>query len=128
LLLSLTVTEKELLIKVEQKYLDMVPSNLRYNFCPTAGSSLGYTHTPEALAAIRGRTRKTHSEETKAAIGAAISKAVYVYDRDNVLVDSFHSHTAAAAFLGVSQQAVSKLVDTGRRNRRGYLYTSTPLT
>jgi group I intron endonuclease len=78
LLLSLTVTEKALLIKAEQKYLDMVPLNLRYNFCPTAGSSLGYKHTAEALAAIsdtlKGNTYRvgsTHSAETKTAISKA---------------------------------------------------------
>jgi hypothetical protein len=32
------VTGKSQLIAEEQKYIDMVPSNLRYNFCPTAGS------------------------------------------------------------------------------------------
>jgi hypothetical protein len=55
--------------------MDMVPSNLRYNFNPIAGSSLGYKHTPEAKAAIsEGRLGTTHSAETKAAIGAASSK------------------------------------------------------
>jgi len=53
---------------------------------------------------------------------------VYVYDQDNVLVNTFPSQTAAAAFLGVTQQAVSKLVDTGRRNRKGFLITSAPLS
>ena len=88
------VIEKELLIKVEQKYLDIVPSNLRYNFCPTAGSRLG----------------TNHSAETKAAIGAALSNAVYVYDSNNVLVDTFPYHTAAAAFLGYSIPHVGRLV------------------
>jgi len=51
-----------------------------------------------------------------------------VYDSNNILVASFPSQTAAAAFLGVSFQAVSKLVDTGRRNRKGFLITSAPLS
>jgi len=157
------VTEKELLIKVEQKYLDMVPSNLRYNFCPTAGSRLGTTHSPSTKAAIResmeGNTNRvgsthspetpegaaisnarkgmTHSDATKAVMSeahkgkvfsdehkAAISKAhgggiTYVYDINDELLGSFPSRRAAAKFLGVTHPAVSKLVDTGRRNIKG---------
>src|SRR5690349_17624005 len=43
------------LLKLEQHFLDILfslPTNLRYNFNPTAGSSLGYKHTEEALAKI----------------------------------------------------------------------------
>jgi len=170
------VIEKELLIKVEQKYLNMVPSNLRYNFSPTAGSCLGVVRSAETKAtmseaqkgeknpifgkspsaetkaaisnALKGTTRSaetkaaisealkgnthrlgtTQSVETKAAIGAALSKAVYIYDSNNVLVDTFPSHTAAAEYLGVTRPAVSKLVDTGRRNLKGFIYYSTPLS
>ena len=41
------------LLELEQHYLDILfslPKNLRYNFNPTAGSSLGYKHTEDALA------------------------------------------------------------------------------
>jgi len=68
----------EKLIKLEQKYLDLVSD--KYNICPTAGSSLGRKHTEESKAKIgiasRGRTfseetmakfrERTHSEETLA--------------------------------------------------------------
>jgi hypothetical protein len=83
------------------------------------------------------RVGSTHSAETKAAIGAANSEAlkgntnralsVYVYDQDNVLVDSFPSHTAAAAFLGCTKQRVSQLVQAGGRTRKGFRVTTTPL-
>jgi len=46
-----------LLLQLEQHYLDILfslPANLRYNFLPTAGSSLGYKHTEDALAKISG--------------------------------------------------------------------------
>jgi group I intron endonuclease len=45
----------KVLLQREQHYLDILfslPTNLRYNFLPTAGSSLGYKHTEEALAKI----------------------------------------------------------------------------
>jgi group I intron endonuclease len=146
------VADKMELITVEQKYIDRVPSNLRYNFNPTAGSRLGTTHTTETKAAIskalKGNTNRvgsthspeakaaisdslkghTHSAETKAAIGAAKSKAVYVYDSKDVLVGTYPSHTEAAKFLGVLQPAVSKLMDSGRRNRKGFLITSAPIS
>src|SRR4051812_8616092 len=41
------------LLELEQHYLDILfslPTYLRYNFLPTAGSSLGYKHTEDALA------------------------------------------------------------------------------
>jgi len=52
---------------------------------------------------------------------------VYVYDSENVLVASFPSHTAAAAFLGISQQHVGRLVRNGGRTKKGFRVTSTPL-
>jgi len=120
------VADNSVLVATEQKYIDMVPSNLRYNFCPTAGSSLGYKHTPEALAALsKARIGKGHSAETKAAISAALegnknalgntgtSKSVFVYDQENVLVKEFPSHTAAAKFLGISKVHVGRLVRNG---------------
>jgi hypothetical protein len=67
---------------------------------------------------------------------------VYVYNSNTVLIHTFSTQTAACAgaakqakrssaakFLGVSKQAVSHLVDTGEEiDRKGNLYTSTPLT
>jgi hypothetical protein len=129
------VTDKELLIKEEQKYMDMVPSNLRYNFCPTAGSCLGVVRSAETKAAISAaRLGATHSVETKAALRESIkgntnrALCVYVYDENNVLVGSFPSHTAAGAFLDVHPTNVSRLINTGRRNRKGFLIYSAPLT
>jgi group I intron endonuclease len=153
------VINNTFLVKEEQKYMDMVPSNLRYNFSPTAGSCLGVVRSAETKAAIsealKGNTNslgvirsaetkatmseahkgeknpifgKFHSAEAKAAISAAKSKAVYVYDENNVLVGSFPSHTAAGAFLDVHPTNVSRLINTGRRNRKGFLIYSAPLT
>jgi hypothetical protein len=75
-----------------------------------------------------------HSAETKATISKALegntnrALCVYVYDSNNVLIDSFPSHTAAGEFLGVHQSNVSRIINTGRRNRKGFLMSSTPLT
>jgi hypothetical protein len=101
---------------------------------------VGSTHspeTPEGAAISNARKGMTHSAETKAAISEtlkgtirsaetkeAISKAhgggiTYVYDINDELLGSFPSRRAAAKFLGVTHPAVSKLVDTGRRNIKG---------
>jgi group I intron endonuclease len=84
------VAENSQLIAVEQKYLDMVPSNFRYNIAQNALAPMaGRTHTAETRAAMskaqvgntnsvgnRGRTGMPHSAEAKAAIGAASSKHI----------------------------------------------------
>jgi len=128
------VTENTKLITVEQKYLDMVPSNLRYNFNPTAGSRLGSYHSAPTKAAmskaISGENHPNYgkplSSETKSAISQAKGKLVYVYD-NNILVGKFSSYTAAAAFMGVNRSNVSRIIDTGRRNQKGFQMSSTPL-
>jgi len=50
--------DPKVLLQLEQHYLDILfslPTNLRYNFLPTAGSSLGYKHTEDALAKISAK-------------------------------------------------------------------------
>jgi len=135
------VTEKGLLIKEEQKYLDIVPSNLRYNFCPTAGSSLGYKHTPETLAAMSEAQKgeknpifgKSPSAETKAAISAALkgntncALCVYVYDSNKVLVDTFPSRTAAIKEYNISKGTIYRLLDSKKLWNNLYYFTTTPL-
>lgn len=55
-------TKNKVLIK-EQYYLDLLKSE--YNVLTTAGSSLGYRHSPETIAKFKARK---HSLETKAKI------------------------------------------------------------
>jgi group I intron endonuclease len=55
-------TKNKVLIK-EQYYLDLLKSE--YNILTTAGSSLGYRHSPETIAKFKARK---HSLETKAKI------------------------------------------------------------
>jgi group I intron endonuclease len=79
-------------IKREQYYIDLLVPE--YNILKTAGSSLGYKHTEEALAKLRGRkgewklseetvarlreraTGRKHTEETIAKIRASTSAAM----------------------------------------------------
>jgi group I intron endonuclease len=70
-------TNKAKLLVLEQKHLDWLfslPAELRYNFNPIAGSSLGYKHTDDTRAqisdsksgALNPMFEKTHTEETRA--------------------------------------------------------------
>jgi len=71
------VTDTVLLTAREQEHLDWLfslPENLRYNFCPTAESRLGTTHSAETKALMsEGKSGdnhpmygKTHTAESKA--------------------------------------------------------------
>jgi group I intron endonuclease len=153
------VTEKEQLIKEEQKYMDMVPSNQRYNFCPTAGSCLGVVRSAETKAAIsnalKGTTRSAetkaaiseaqsesikgntnrlgtiHSTDTKAAISAALkgntnrARCVYVYDSNNVLVETFPSLSAAIKEYKISKVSIYKYLDSKKLWNNLYYFTTT---
>jgi group I intron endonuclease len=79
----------------EQHYLDILfsslyPRHLRYNFLPTAGSSLGYKHTEEALAKMSGRT---HTPETR----AQMSDSQKLVDRTGAL-NPMYGKVPASAF------------------------------
>jgi len=167
--------DPSVLLAREQVWLDHLFSTfaaaLIYNIARDAlAPMLGRSHTAESKAAIgatnskalKGNTNRvgtTQSEETKAAISSAqkgennsffgkshsdatkaamseaqkgeknhASKPVYVYDSKNLLVGTFPSHTAAAAFLGISQVHVGRLVKTGSSTRKGYRVTTTLLS
>jgi group I intron endonuclease len=121
---------KDLLVR-EQFYLDWLfslPAKLRYNFLPTAGSSLGSTHTEEAKMKMRGprphfspsaeqresisqaNTGKVMSKVTRASISKTLSRSVYLYDTKDQLVRVFSSYREAANWLNVSKATVSKYV------------------
>jgi|SRR4051812_6032975 len=53
------VADNSLLVPIEQKNLDMVPSNQRYNFCPTAGSRLGTTNSQSIMQLLVRQWRVT---------------------------------------------------------------------
>jgi len=122
---------KDQLLSREQHWLDWLftqPAELRYNFLPTAGSSLGSTHTEEAKMKMRGprphfspsaeqresisqaNTGKVMSKVTRASISKALSRSVYLYDTKDQLVRVFSSNREAANWLNVSKATVSKYV------------------
>jgi len=90
----------------EQYWLDWLfalPPSLRYNFCSTAGSTLGRSHSEETKAkmsaALKGEKNPAYGRkgELHPMYGkkAANRVEVFVY-KDNVLVNTFPSRTEAA--------------------------------
>lgn len=69
----LEIAKKDECIQREQSYLDSIVP--KYNFCPTAGSPLGYKHTPETRHKIgeilRGRKKPPRSDEHRHRISEA---------------------------------------------------------
>lgn len=84
-------------------WLFSLPKCLRYNFLAHAGSTQGYKHSLDTKA----RMSSSH-------LGLAnASKAASVYSLDNQLVNTFSSQTAAAKWLGVSNQMVTNAIKRG---------------
>jgi hypothetical protein len=95
------------LLEREQHYLDWLfslPASLRYNFCPTAGSRLGCTHSME--------TRQLISRKMKGVISSKIIP-VFIYSIDNQLLRSFPSQYKAAKWLNINQSTVSRYIKSG---------------
>jgi len=94
-----------------------LPSQFRYNFSPTAGSTLGVRHSEKT------RTKISQSlVGNKNALGNNPSnrKGVVVCNKNGEVINEFSSQTSAAKWLGVNQQAVSKALKRGSIVRRMY--------
>lgn len=102
---------KDQLLMYEQLALDTFKPY--YNILKTAGSSLGYKHTPETLAKISGENNY-------------LSKPVYVYTNTDLFVKKFPTYTSAAQFCNVAKSTVFLLIDTGRICKRQWIFRSSP--
>lgn len=116
-------TNRELLLEREQYYLDELfksPTEFRYNFLPTAGSSLGFKHSEETKVNIsitrlgRRPTKQARKRISEAQQGinnprygksAVNANTVYVYSFvDNQLVQTFPSQVAVAKWLNITER------------------------
>jgi len=118
---------QKLLIR-EQHWLNWLfaqPSNLRYNFLPTAGSSLGYKHSDEAKAkisaALSGENHPNFGKPSVRRVGVSL------FDLEGNLIQSFPSQTAAAIWLAVSKSTVLRYIRSGKVFRGKYLITNSLL-
>jgi len=144
-------TLKSLLLTSEQFFLDSFKP--RYNILPTAGSPFGYQHTPESLQLLSASHKgKTHSQESRDKMGvskkgqnnpaygrtgslnpmfgvsASNAQEIYIYGKDNVLIQSFSSQVAAAQWLKVHQSTVSRYVKSGQYIMNKYYITNKLIT
>jgi len=103
------------LLSREQHWLDWLfslPSHFRYNFSPVAGAPMaGRTHTDNAKTAIGEANRGCNNPNYGRVAHNALE--VCLYTLDGVLVQSFSSQSAAAKFLGVSQQYIFRAIQRG---------------
>jgi len=137
---------RDSLLSAEQLYLDSF--NPRYNILTVAGSSLGYTHTPETLAKLSGennpmfgrtgennpmfgRTGADHPMYGKTGESApnfqkvpANASPVYLFNTDKELMNSFSSREAAAQFLNVSRRTVIRYIKSAKVLNGKYIVTS----
>lgn len=127
------------LLQREQYYLNWLfslPTSLKYNFLPTAGSRLGSTTSEETKAKMSEAQSGTnhyfygkhHSTETKAKLSAAKRGAinpnygvtsvnavsVTVYSLENQPVQVFTTQIAAAKWLKVHPKTVYRYIKSGR--------------
>lgn len=109
-------------INREQFYIDVIKPKM--NILQTAGSLLGYKHTPEALAKLSeimtGKNYpmygQSHTPDTLAKMSATRGTAIYVYSEDSTLVNIFSSSRKTAVFLECSQPAILTYIKTSLRD------------
>src|SRR5690606_41977718 len=96
-------------LESEQFYLDSIFSldeSNTYNLLKVAGSSLGRTFSAETKALLsEAHKGKTYSTKTKAKISTTLGSAIFVYDLEGSLVNTFPSARRAAPRRGDSLRA-----------------------
>jgi cytochrome c oxidase subunit 3 len=100
---------RDQLLSLEQLALDTFQPY--YNICKTAGSNLGYRHTPESKSKFTGANHYA-------------SKTVYVFNSNNQFLQEFSSYRAAANYCNVVVSTVHGLIDTGRVCKRQWIFKS----
>jgi len=99
--------EPEDLILREQIYIDSLKPE--FNILQVAGSLLGYKHSADSIAKIsKARIGKTHTPVTKALMSVAKGTAIYVYDSNGTLVNTFSSGRKAAEHFDCSHPTILK--------------------
>jgi group I intron endonuclease len=125
---------RKLILEREQHFLDLRFSGDKpniYNLLTTAGSLLGFKHSEKTLVKMNGKSPtpetiakmseaktgenhpmygKTHTTEVKAKMSATLGTAIYVYDLDGTLVNSFSSARKAAEYFNSTHVTIMKYI------------------
>jgi hypothetical protein len=115
--------DKDDVLKREQYYLDLFKPE--YNIVKTAGSTLGYKHTPESLAKMRDFVLSDEVRLKKAlsTVNATTARKISILVK-NIKTNEeieYTSLTDAGKTLGVSRSAVSQALLTKRLIKKTYL-------
>jgi hypothetical protein len=102
---------RKLILSNEQQFLNIFDPH--YNILKKAGSILGYTHSEEIIVKTSGKNNhmygKIHSIETIEKMSIAKGgRTIYVYDTNDLLVNSFCSVRKAAEFFNSSYPTIKR--------------------
>lgn len=117
--------EREELLKREQYYLDNLKP--QYNIVETAGSTLGYKHTPESIAKMRDFVLSEEVRERKRLATANATASI----RIPIIVENIKTNekleyislVEAGKAIGVSRAAVSQALLNNRLLKKTYSIT-----
>jgi|SRR5690606_15164618 len=115
--------EKEILLKREQYYMDLLKP--KYNIVEKAGSTLGYKHTPESLKKMRDFVLSDEVRQIKAlsTINATAARRIKI-EVENIKTNEkfeYNSLTEAAKALDVTKTAISQALSNNRLLKKVYL-------
>jgi hypothetical protein len=115
--------DKDDVLKREQYYLDLFKPE--YNIVKTAGSTLGYKHTPESLAKMRDfvLSGEVRLKKTLSTVNTTVVRKISILVK-NIKTNEeieYTSLTDAGKTLGVSRSAVSQALLTKRLIKKTYL-------
>lgn len=120
----------EILLSVEQFYLDSFPSEVKYNVAPLAHSSLGYRHSDKTKAHLSKVKKALLKENPNLGFVAGINhpacRSIKVTDLQTGSITVHPSISIFAHSIGKSRQAVSKALRNGNiyLNRYKVEYTA----
>lgn len=119
-----------LILESEQFYLDSIFSldeSNTYNLLKVAGSSLGRTLSAETKALLsEAHKGKTYSTKTKAKISATLGSAIFVYDLEGSLVNTFPSARKAAEYFNSNHPIIMRYLKNNKLFQGKWLLTSSP--
>lgn len=117
--------DKDNVLEREQYYMDLVKP--QYNIVETAGSSLGYKHTPESLSKMRDfvLSDKVRNRKALSTVNATAARRISIIVKNIKTNDmlEYASLTEAGKALGVSRASVSQALLNNRLVKKTYFVT-----
>jgi len=106
----------------EQYYMNLVKP--KYNIVEIVGSTLGYKHTPESLAKMRGfvLSDKVRDKKALSTVNATAARRIpiIVEKRETKVKQEYYSLTEARYALGVSRASISQALINDRLIKKTY--------